>query len=97
MEYILLIIALFVLLETSFLTYQQLRRNTKRTSTAIYVDTSVLITFIAVSHDRYFLDKTANCTLELKDGRITEYLGNYSYYLMAPTTTSEREHAMGWM
>lgn len=43
MEYILLIIALFVLLETSFLTYQQLRRNTKRTSTAIYVDTSVLI------------------------------------------------------
>ena len=34
-------------------------------------------TFIAVSHDRYFLDKTANCTLELKDGRITEYLGNY--------------------
>lgn len=39
-------------------------------------------TFIAVSHDRYFLDKTANCTLELRDGRITEYLGNYSYYLM---------------
>jgi ATP-binding cassette subfamily F protein 3 len=37
-------------------------------------------TFITVSHDRYFLDKVTNCTLELKDGVITEYLGNYSYY-----------------
>ena len=39
-------------------------------------------TFIAVSHDRYFLDKVANCTLELANGKITEYLGNYSYYLI---------------
>ncbi|WP_315452462.1 ABC-F family ATP-binding cassette domain-containing protein [uncultured Selenomonas sp.] len=46
-------------------------------------------TFIAVSHDRYFLDKTANCTLELKDGRITEYLGNYSYYLMKKEAEGE--------
>lgn len=37
-------------------------------------------TFIAVSHDRYFLDKVTNCTLELKDGAVTEYNGNYSYY-----------------
>ena len=37
-------------------------------------------TFIAVSHDRYFLDKVTNCTLELQEGRITEYNGNYSYY-----------------
>jgi len=39
-------------------------------------------TFLAVSHDRYFLDKVANCTLELENGKLTEYLGNYSYYLM---------------
>ena len=39
-------------------------------------------TFLAVSHDRYFLDKVANCTLELENGRLTEYMGNYSYYLM---------------
>ena len=39
-------------------------------------------TFLAVSHDRYFLDKVANCTLELENGSITEYMGNYSYYLM---------------
>lgn len=37
-------------------------------------------TFLTVSHDRYFLDKVANCVVELKDGQLTEYLGNYSYY-----------------
>lgn len=37
-------------------------------------------TFITVSHDRYFLDKVANCIVELADGRLTEYGGNYSYY-----------------
>lgn len=37
-------------------------------------------TFLAVSHDRFFLDKVANCTLELSEGLLTEYGGNYSYY-----------------
>lgn len=37
-------------------------------------------TYVTVSHDRYFLDKVANCILELKDGTLTEYGGNYSYY-----------------
>jgi len=37
-------------------------------------------TFITVSHDRYFLDKVANCVVELTDGTLTEYAGNYSYY-----------------
>ena len=46
-------------------------------------------TFLAVSHDRYFLDKVANCTLELADGTITEYLGNYSYYLMKKELAAE--------
>ena len=47
-------------------------------------------TFIAVSHDRYFLDKTANCTLVLNQGTITEYLGGYSYYLMKREEESSR-------
>lgn len=46
-------------------------------------------TFLAVSHDRYFLDKVANCTLELADGKLTEYLGNYSYYLMKKEVVAE--------
>ncbi|NMA96140.1 MAG: ATP-binding cassette domain-containing protein, partial [Clostridiales bacterium] len=38
-------------------------------------------TMLIVSHDRYFLDKTANRILVLEDGGITEYLGNYKYYV----------------
>ncbi len=37
-------------------------------------------TIVAVSHDRYFLDKLAERVLELADGRLTEYIGNYSDY-----------------
>ena len=37
-------------------------------------------TFLAVSHDRYFLDKVADRVVELADGRLTDYHGNYSYY-----------------
>jgi ATP-binding cassette subfamily F protein 3 len=38
-------------------------------------------TLMLISHDRYFLDKLVNRTADLKDGQITEYDGNYSYYL----------------
>ncbi|MBO6291210.1 MAG: ABC-F family ATP-binding cassette domain-containing protein [Selenomonas sp.] len=48
-------------------------------------------TFLAVSHDRYFLDKVANCTLELADGTLTEYTGGYSYYLMKKEAEAEAE------
>lgn len=37
-------------------------------------------TFLTVSHDRYFLDKVADHVMELADGRLTVYVGNYSYY-----------------
>ena len=46
-------------------------------------------TFLAVSHDRYFLDKVANCTIELADGQLTEYEGNYSYYRMKKAVMEE--------
>ena len=36
---------------------------------------------LMVSHDRVFLDKVAQRTLELRSGDIEEYAGNYSYYL----------------
>jgi ATP-binding cassette subfamily F protein 3 len=38
-------------------------------------------TVILVSHDQYFLDRMADTIAELGMGRITEYAGNYSYYL----------------
>jgi ATP-binding cassette, subfamily F, member 3 len=37
-------------------------------------------TVLVISHDRYFLDRTVNRILELKDGSLTEYLGGYSDY-----------------
>ncbi len=38
-------------------------------------------TVLYVSHDRYFINKTAHRILELSDGRFTNYLGNYDYYV----------------
>ena len=37
-------------------------------------------TAFIISHDRYFLDQVSTKTIVLDDGKITEYLGNYSYY-----------------
>ena len=37
--------------------------------------------FIVVSHDRYFLDKVTNCTIELEMKKITFYTGAYSVFV----------------
>ena len=44
-------------------------------------------TVFYVSHDRYFVEKTATRILELKHETILSYDGNYSYYL------AQKEHA----
>lgn len=36
-------------------------------------------TVFVISHDRYFLNKVPDRIFELKDGKFTEYLGNYDY------------------
>ncbi len=38
-------------------------------------------TVLYVSHDRYFINRTASRILELSGKRFTNYLGNYDYYL----------------
>ncbi len=38
-------------------------------------------TILYVSHDRYFINKTATRILELVNRRMVNYLGNYDYYL----------------
>jgi len=40
-------------------------------------------TVIVISHDRYFLDRVVERTLELKSGRLREYAGGYSDYVEA--------------
>ena len=38
-------------------------------------------TLLYVSHDRYFVNRTANIILELSNGKLTKYLGNYDDYI----------------
>ena len=38
-------------------------------------------TVLYVSHDRYFINQTATRILELKNGTLISYIGNYDYYL----------------
>ena len=38
-------------------------------------------TLLYVSHDRYFINKTASRILDLENGNFANYIGNYDYYL----------------
>ena len=38
-------------------------------------------TILVISHDRYFLDQTVDRIVELRNGRLSEYLGGYTDYL----------------
>jgi ATP-binding cassette subfamily F protein 3 len=57
------------------------------------LDCSILM----ISHDRYFLDRTCSKMMEIENGRIRTYKGNYSDYLIAKETefrikSAEAEH-----
>ncbi|MBO9540215.1 energy-dependent translational throttle protein EttA [bacterium] len=47
-------------------------------------------TVVLVTHDRYFLDNVADRMIELDFGKLAEYVGNYSEYLLLK---AEREEA----
>src|SRR5215469_3712475 len=47
-------------------------------------------TFLIVTHDRYFLDRTVNRMIELADGKFFSHDGNYTDYLLA---RAERQEA----
>jgi len=38
--------------------------------------------FVIISHDRYFLDRTVNRVIEIENGRAVTYKGNYSQFLV---------------
>ena len=38
-------------------------------------------TVLCVSHDRYFINRTADRILDLTNGQLLNYIGNYDYYL----------------
>ena len=44
---------------------------------------------LLISHDRYFLDKTVNKIIELEEGQIEVYGGNYSFYVQQKKIQAE--------
>ncbi|MBQ3705501.1 MAG: ATP-binding cassette domain-containing protein [Clostridia bacterium] len=46
-------------------------------------------TIIAISHDRYFINRFATKVLVLEDGRLKEYLGNYDDYFVKVSRDQE--------
>lgn len=48
-------------------------------------------TLIFVSHDRYFINKFADETIEFQDGKATSYIGNYEDYKESKEKESKKE------
>lgn len=46
-------------------------------------------TLFVISHDRYFLNKVINRILELDETGLSEYLGNFQYYLAKKNATED--------
>jgi ATP-binding cassette subfamily F protein uup len=49
------------------------------------------ITLFMVTHDRYFLERVCNEIIELDNGQLYSYKGNYSYYLEKKEARLEQE------
>jgi ATP-binding cassette subfamily F protein 3 len=46
-------------------------------------------TVLVISHDRYFLDRTVQRIVELKDGQVREYIGGYSDFAERQSNAAE--------
>lgn len=53
------------------------------------------ITLLMVTHDRYFLERVCNEIIELDNGKLYSYKGNYSYYLEKKEARLEQESVEG--
>ncbi len=51
-------------------------------------------TFLVVTHDRYFLDRVTNVTVELANGRFYSYEGGYTDYLLAKAERQAAEETV---
>ena len=76
-------LAKLMLSECNFLILDEPTNHLDITSKEILEDAlnSYTGTVLYVSHDRYFINRTASRILELSDRQLTQYLGNYDYYL----------------
>ena len=47
--------------------------------------------YVVISHDRYFLDRTTNRIIEIENGRAVTYTGNYSAFLVERELRREQQ------
>ena len=76
-------LAKLMLSEANFLILDEPTHHLDITSKEILEDAlnNYTGTVLYVSHDRYFINRTASRILELEGGALTGYQGNYDYYL----------------
>ncbi|MCR4649784.1 MAG: ABC-F family ATP-binding cassette domain-containing protein [Lachnospiraceae bacterium] len=77
------VLAKIMLSKANFLVLDEPTNHLDMTSKTILEDALNAFsgTCLYVSHDRYFINKTADRILSLENGRLVEYLGNYDYFL----------------
>ncbi len=51
------------------------------------------LTLLLITHDRYFLDKVCDTIVELDNGKLHKYKGNYAYYVSKKQDQLERDQA----
>jgi ATP-binding cassette subfamily F protein 3 len=75
-------LALLMLSGANFLLLDEPTNNLDIASAEVLEDTLQNFegTVLCASHDRYFLDRTANRIMELDNGQLTDYVGGYSDY-----------------
>lgn len=74
--------ALLTLTNANFLLLDEPTNNLDIASAEVLEDALAEFegTLLVISHDRYFLDRVVDRIVELEDGALTEYIGNYSDY-----------------
>ncbi len=84
-------LARLMLSEANFLILDEPTNHLDITSKEILEDAlnSYEGTVLYVSHDRYFINRTASRILDLKEKTLTGYLGNYDYYLEKKEASSK--------
>lgn len=77
--------ALLTLTNANFLLLDEPTNNLDIPSAEVLEDSLANFegTVFVISHDRYFLDRVVDRIVELDDGRLNEYIGNYSDYQAA--------------
>ncbi len=75
-------LALLVLTEANFLLLDEPTNNLDIASAEVLENSldDFVGTVLVISHDRYFLDRTVERILAIEDGKVKEYIGNYSDY-----------------